>query len=207
MTRNSSRRWLGGLLLAACLVAPQARAQAGRMPEAYSVAEFNSMLGQGAVMRVFRDGARAMIDISGAQVAGGALAFHTRAYYDLELHRVYTLNMNRSESACSVGNFSGDWGDPFEMSAAILDDLAAQNAQLTGTETVNGFATKVITAGAAGQRQAKVWVDPASGLIIKAQFGAIIAIDVKQLSLARPPAQLLVLPPTCAAAPPPHPPS
>jgi hypothetical protein len=200
MPRHFPIRGFGPLLLAACLAAPGAGALAAEMPQAYSVAEFNAMLGQGMTMKVIRDGSKAMVDLSGAQLPGGALSTHVRTYYDLEQHRAYTLDLIRPLSGCSVEAFSGDWGDPFEMSAVILDELTKQDPRQTGNETVNGFATRVMEAGAPGPQHAKVWVDTASGLVIKAQAGAQTVIDVKQLSLAKPPAAILVPPSACATA-------
>ncbi len=57
----------------------------------------------------------------------------------------------------------------------------------------------MLETGAAGPTLARVWVDTASGLIIKAQSGALIMLDVKQLSIAKPPAGILDLPASCAA--------
>ncbi len=73
--------WFGSLILAACLAAPQARAQTVRVPNAYALSEVNSITGQTMVMRIIRDGPKAMVEIGGAQLAGGALSSHTRTYY------------------------------------------------------------------------------------------------------------------------------
>ena len=72
-----------------------------------------------------------------------------------------------------------------------------------GTETVNGFVTKVMESGAAGPGHKKVWLDTTSGLIIKAEIGAKMIIEVRQLSLTKPATSLFAVPAACAAAPPP----
>jgi hypothetical protein len=81
----------------------------------------------------------------------------------------------------AAGGFSGVWGDPFEISAGLLKELAPEKRRKTGFETVNGFATKIMET--AGSEKTKVWLDTASGLVIRAQVGSQTVIEIKQLSL------------------------
>jgi len=169
-------------------------------PVAYSAIVVNSMMGPGVTMAVHRDGSRAVVE----QSAPGEQAFHLRTYYDLEKHHSFTWDIHAAAAACSAGNFSGDWGDPFEMSAGMIQDLAKENLQPAGSETVNGFATKVL-ASAAGPHQVKVWLDGDRALVVKAQMGGQTFLELKELTVAKPPESLFTLPAACRAAPVPPP--
>jgi hypothetical protein len=87
-----------------------------------------------------------------------------------------------------------------------MDDL--KSAKQTGTETLNGFATKVyeMTAGAT---TAKAWIDAKTGLMVKLQMtqGADTKtmIEAQKLTIGAPSAAVFALPAICTAAPGPPP--
>jgi hypothetical protein len=87
-----------------------------------------------------------------------------------------------------------------------MDDL--KSAKQTGTEMLNGFATKVyeMTAGAT---TAKAWIDAKTGLMVKLQMtqGADTRtmIEAQKLMIGAPPAAVFALPAICTAAPEPPP--
>ncbi len=195
--------WFGSLALLASLTAPGAHAQYAKPLEAYSLTEVNAMMGPAMTMKIDRDGAQVVVESTLAPPSGGkpAPASHTRTFYDLQKHKNYTLDLDNAAAVCSRGDFSGDWGDPFEMSAGLMKELAPQNPRQTGSETVNGFATKVMET-AAGPEKAKVWMDKASGLVIKAQVGSQTVVEIKRLSLAKPAASLFAVPAKCGGGPP-----
>lgn len=87
---------------------------------------------------------------------------HIRTYCDIKAGKSYTLDMTKTAADCSAGTFTGDWGDPFTMSA----DLTRQITKSTATETVNGLATRVFEAG-----PSKAWVETKYGLIAKMVIG------------------------------------
>jgi hypothetical protein len=194
-----------GSMLFLSLIVPGAQAQSPKPPEAYSVTEVNAMMGPSMTMKIDRDGARVVVESTIAPQPGAApsASSHTRTYYDLQNHKNYTLSLSDAAAVCSRGDFSGDWGDPFEASAGLMKELAPQHPRQTGSETVNGFATKVMET-AAGPDHTKVWVDTASGLVVKAQSGSQTVLEIKQLSLAKPPAAGFAVPAKCNAGPPTH---
>jgi hypothetical protein len=185
------------------LVAPWALAQTPKPPPAYSLTEVNAMMGPSMTMKIDRDGPLIIVESTIATPAGAAPApgSHTRTYYDLQNHKNYTVDLDNAAAVCSRGDISGDWGDPFEVYAGLMKELGPQNPKQTGSETVNGFATKVIET-AAGPEHAKAWVDTVSGLLVKLQTGAQTVLEVKKLTVAKPPAALFTLPAKCGAAPP-----
>jgi len=187
------------LVLLASLIA--SGAQPVRTPKAYSVTEVTSMFGAIMTLKIDRDGDKAVVDETVPSRTAGSADIHTHTYYDIKNHRSYSVDLNFAKPNCSTGTFDDNWFDPFEMSATLMRDF--ENAQQVGTETVNGIATKVMESGAAGSGHKKVWLDLTSGLIIKAESGTETIIEVKQVSLAKPPDSLFAVPEACAAAPPP----
>jgi hypothetical protein len=186
----------------ASLIASGAAAQPAKAPRAYSVTEVNAMFGPTMTLKIDRDGDKAVVDETVPSRSAGSPGIHTHSYYDIKNHQSNSVDLNFAKENCSHGTFDDNWFDPFDMSATLLGSF--ENAQQVGTETVNGFATKVMESGAAGPGHKKVWLDTTSGLIIKAEIGAKTIIEVKEVSLAKPPASLFVVPAACAASPPPH---
>ena len=187
---------LAVVIVAGVIVSPKLLAQYMKAPDAYTVTENNMMSGPGSTTTVYRDGSKALMEITNAQ--GG----HTRTLYDLQAGTSMSWSAENATAGCSTGTFSGDWGDPFASSADMTKDLAKPEVKMTGTETINGFATKVyeITGPTAAQ-SAKAWVDNKYGLVIKANVGAMgTMVEVKTLSVGKPAASVFVLPPACAKA-------
>jgi hypothetical protein len=169
-----------------------------QQPTAYTVTVVNSMFGPPVTQTIYRNGSKAVIDTNTAAVAGGGAAMHVRSLYDLNAHTNESWDLTDSSGGCSSGTFSGDWGDPF----ASQGDLST--AKMTGTETVNGFSTKVYEADAPGVK-AKAWIDAKTGMTVKmqmAQTGSELKtmLEVKMLTVGTPPAAMFVVPASCTAA-------
>ena len=145
--------WGGGWLGRA------ARGAALEQPTAYTVTVVNSMMGSPMTQTIYRNGSKAAIDTD-TPAANGSPATHAcgRCIYDLTEHTdcVVEPGGQRRGRGCGTGTFSGDWGDPF---AGLVD---VSTGKLTGTDTVNGFATKVYSVAADGAT-AKVWVEATNG--------------------------------------------
>ena len=159
------------------------------------------MFGTPVTMQVYRDGSKALID----NLHDGK---HTRSLYDLQAHTNYTWDPASLSVGCSSANFSGDWGDPFASSD--INQLTRSATKAPGSETVNGFATKVVEAvDPKSNIKIKVWQDVKTGLVIKADMtppggsAATTIIETKQFSPAKPAASLFTLPEPCAKAGPP----
>ena len=107
----------------------------------------------------YRNGSKAVIDTN-MPAANGSPASQTRSLYDLSAGKNESWSLPDSSAGCSTGTFSGDWGDPFK---GLVD---VSTGTMTGTETLNGFATKVYSVNADGAT-AKVWVEAKTGLIVR----------------------------------------
>ena len=127
---------------------------------------------------------------------------HTRAYYDLKAGLSYTLDLVDPTTPCGPSNYSGEWGDPFSMSADLIAQMAKFHPRDAGAATVNGFATKVSVA-TTPDGEGKVWVEPKTGLIVKwvmtpSSGPPRTMIEVTSFSLTPPSPAALALPTKCA---------
>ena len=174
-----------------------------QQPTAYTVTVVNSMMGPQITQTIYRNGSKAAIDTD-MPAANGNPASHVRSLYDLTAHTDVSWNVADSSGGCGTGTFSGDWGDPF---AGLVD---VTQGKMTGTETVNGFSTKVYEVNADGAT-AKVWVEAKTGLPVRVdvtQAGKTSTItQVTKFTVGAPTASVFVLPAVCTAAAGPPPPS
>ena len=202
MKNRHLQLWLAFVVVAGMIAVPQMRAQFAKAPETYSITEVNAMLANGGMMHIYRDGSEALTDVVISTGGGSTPTSHTRTLYDMQAHTTYSWTVGDALGNCTNGTYTGDWGDSFAASATMTADLAQPGVKQTGTETLNGFATKVYEiTGKTPQESGKAWVDTKYGLVIKAQFGGTMTlVEVKQLSLEKPAASLFALPAGCKTA-------
>jgi hypothetical protein len=187
--------------LAASIAASSAAAASA--PTQYSIVETASLFMAGQIIKIYRDGDRAMMEQFAPKQSNGARVPHTRTYYDLKAGRSYTLDLDNPQTPCISSAVAGDWGDPFASSAEMSAELAKQKPADGGEDTVNGVKTKVLIA-TAPQGSATLWVEPRTGLVMKWQAaepnGAPrTVIEVTQFVLGAPPAATFALPAACGA--------
>ncbi len=193
-------------VLALSLLVPLLRAQYAPAPDAYSLTGVNSMMGPPVNVTIWRDGSRAVLESTAAKI-------HTMSLYDLRAHSVLTWMPDNPAAPCTTGAFSGDWGDPFALSAEVTNQAAAQHARQVGSEPVNGIEAKVMEAASPDGSSAKAWIESKYGLVLKLvmtpKAGAPLTIvEVKSFSPGKPPAAVFTPPASCAGvASPPAPPS
>jgi|HubBroStandDraft_1064217.scaffolds.fasta_scaffold33503_2 hypothetical protein len=205
MTIRHCGLWLALGLLSVGGAAPL-RAQYAPAPDVYTVKEISAMMGgPGETMIVYRDGSKAVIDITPpAGAAAGTIP--VRSVYDLTAQTNISWDPTASAPTCGAGRFSGDWGDPFAGSASMVSDLTKQGAKKVGTEMVNGFSTDVYElVDPASKATYKAWIDTKYGLMIKLQTGDQVLQEITQLTLAPPPAALFTVPASCGNVAPPAP--
>ena len=195
-----SKRVLGLCVTAVALIAFFAAASLGGQtsapPTTYSVVEINSMLGVAVTMHIYRDGSRAVIDDESGDT-------RVRAVYDLNAHKNVSWDLNKPSGGCANSTITGDWGDPFNT-ADLLASLDKENPKQTGTETINGFATRVLATDGSGpgKVKARVWVDQKYGFIVKAQMEQggerKTLIEIKSATFAPPPSGVFKIPAMCS---------
>lgn len=152
--------------LLAGVVPSAASAQLAAAPTRFRVTETLFLVTPGQVLKIGRDGPRAIIEQILPPTADSPAGVRTRAYYDLKAQQSYTLDLASPATPCGPSHFTGDWGDPFAMSADLLGQMAKAHPTPAGAATVNGMATQVSVA-TTPDGQARVWVEPKTGLIVK----------------------------------------
>lgn len=200
MSKNDGALSVAGIVFLGMAAATGLLAQYAAAPASYSATVVNGMLGGPIAMQIYRDGSKAVIDHP---------AQHSRSLYDLQAHTNYSWDLQHPENGCSAGNFSGDWGDPFDTSD--VDELLKSATGPPTSETVDGFAAKAIEATDPKSKiKVRVWRESKYGLVVKADMtppgGATSTIvEVKQFSAMKPAAGLFVLPAGCGKPAPPTP--
>jgi hypothetical protein len=175
-------------------------AQTAAAPTAYTVTVTNSIFGPGERLKIYRLGAKVLVDQVSEASAADPKAAHIRGLFDLETHRNLSWSWPDSSAGCSSGTFSGDWGDPF----GNVDALAGQATRQVGTETLHGYVARIMEASDQGNT-IRAWVDSKTGLVLKAQLSQQGAaprtiLEVVTASFAPPPASVFAVPAVCAAA-------
>jgi hypothetical protein len=194
-----------GLATAALLAgfAPSVpRAQPAAAPTRFSVTETLFLVVPGQILKVGREGQSAIIEQTIPPRADNPTGVHSRAYYDLKAGLSHTLDLIDPATPCGPSNFTGDWGDPFAMSADLIAQMAKFHPTDAGAATVNGIGTEVSVA-ATPDGQGKVWVEPKTGLIVKwvmtpPNSPPRTMIEVTSFSLTPPSPAALALPTKCA---------
>jgi hypothetical protein len=176
-------------------------------PTAYTVTQGIAGESAGSTYTVYRNGAKALTDSYHPALPDGTPAHHTLTFYDLAAGTSHSWDPSIKPPSCSVGTFTGDWGDPFESTKELTDSIAKGDLKPAGAETLNGIPTKVYTGVSQGMNL-KAWLDQKDGLVIRAAFGAPGAamttmVDISKVSLAPPPASLFAMPAYCASVKPP----
>jgi hypothetical protein len=171
-------------------------------PTTYTITEAGGSPDGPTTITIYRNGDKAVQTIDHPARAGSP-AHRTLTLYDLKAGASYSWDPASTPPACSAGTFSGDWGDPFAGTAELNGGIAKGDFKLTGSETMNGFATKVYE-HADAQSRVKAWLDEKDSLVIKVMLGPPSGdmqamVDIRKVSLAAPPASVFVLPAACAA--------
>jgi hypothetical protein len=192
--------------LSLVFAASQARAQAAS-PTTYSITEgVGGGAASGTSMTIYRSGNK-VLTLMNQPAQGDTPASRTMTLYDLQAHTTLSWDAAAHPPACGAGTFSGDWGDPFGMSAEITSGVAKGELKLVGNEMTAGVSTEVYAGGNA-QSTTRAWFDKKDGLVMRAVVrtpGAppMVLVDVRKVSFDAPPPAMFVPPPACAGVKPP----
>lgn len=180
------------------------QAQYAPAPDTYSVTQANSMMGPAMIQRTWRDGSKAVIEITTPSAQPGGKPTLMRTVYDLAAHTNVTWDPSIPDPQCGGGKFGGDWGDPFASSAQLNAEIS-KTAQPAGTETIHGISAKVFNADLGPDGKARVWLEPKYGLIMKAELAAPntasrVILETQSVSFAKPAPSMFAVPAACSAA-------
>jgi hypothetical protein len=153
------------------------------------------MVGDPGTMTTYRNGDKVvMVAVRPAQTS--------MSLYDLKTGVSYSWDPKASPIECSAGRFSGDFGDPFAMTAEVTGGIAKGDLKPAGTDTVAGISTAVYEQNSA-QEDIKVWFDKKDNLVMRVMATAPgtppnAMVDIQKVSFAAPDARLFTLPSACA---------
>lgn len=191
-----SKGLLGLATLAASLLfAAAADAQYAPAPTSYTVV---SEAG-GETLHIYRDGNKAMVDMSMPKSADQPVAIHTRTLIDISAHQDVTWDLNDPKAPCGKGS-SPDWNDPFAQYDQFMQSASGQPKKI-GQEKVNELDTTVFdipSKEAAG----KMWRDDKYGMVVKFTAAPpgqkpMTMVEVKELKLGKPDASVFAVPARC----------
>jgi len=178
-------------------------------PQTYSYVQdpAASILGR-AIVKVARDGPREAIDQILPVGPGRAKEFHNHLLYDFQAHKIYMQIVSDPSVPCSVMTYTSpavpEEFDVITRSAGAdsLKDVLA-HATLVRKESVNGVPARVMEVNARNMKET-LWVADPGGFPVKVVLlppngVATTMLEVKQLSLERPPASAFVPPSGCQA--------
>ncbi len=195
------------LLCLSVVAAPLlARAQSAA-PTSYAITENVVGGGPGASTTIYRSGSMVLME-SNLPAQGATPATRTRTLYNLKAGTNVSWDPNAKPAACGgAGTFSGDWGDPFGMTADVTSGIAKGELKPAGTETVAGVSTQVYS-GTSGGSAVKAWLDAKDGLVIRATANmpngsSMNVADITKVQIGPQPASLFALPAACAGVKPP----
>jgi len=188
------------------IIAVLSLAHAQTPPTAYTITQALQG-GEDGTMTIYRNGSQVVFEYRHAAKPDGTPASHSLSFYDLTAGVSHTWDPSINPPSCSVGKFSGDWGDPFASTAELTAAIAKGDLKPAGPETIGGIPTKVY-AGVTQGTNLKVWLDEKDGLVIRLAFGAPGAamqnmVDIRSVTFAPPPAAILTMPAYCASVKPP----
>ena len=192
-------------LVSLCLLASSALLSAQTAPPTvYTITQAGGS--PGATTTIYRNGLKALM-VMDLPAQGATPASITHDLIDIAAGTNYTWNPADSRVGCSVGTFSGDWGDPFAGTAELQGDIAKGDLKPAGSETVNGIATEVY-AGTTQGANVKAWIDRKDGLVIRVQISTpgtavMTMVDVTKVSFITPAPSVFALPAACAGVKPP----
>jgi hypothetical protein len=180
--------------------------QAQTTPTAYSITQ--PIVGSdGATTTIYRSGSQVVMEYIHSKIPNGAPGHRTLGFFDLNAGVSHTWDPAITPPSCSVGRFSGDWGDPFAMTGEVTDSIKKGELKPAGNETLHGIPTKIY-AGVTQGTDVKAWLDEKDALLIRLTAGTpggptTTMIDISKVSMASPPASLFVMPAYCAGVKPP----
>jgi hypothetical protein len=190
------------------LLAPmQLAAQAPGLPPTYSFVEINSMIAPNMTVKVYRDGAREILLQTRPVSADSPKGYNGGLYYDFKEHFLFVWDASDGTPNCGRQAYADSTApslfDVVSGSAEMLKEAAPVMKKPGVADAVNGIpATAWSVADTAHGGSTRIWVADKTGYLLKListpKDGAPIPfLEVKSLSMAKPPASAFTVPPTC----------
>ena len=195
-------------LIALGLLAPvRLTAQAPALPSAYSFVEVNSMIAPDMTIKAYRDGSREILLQTRPVSPGSPKGYNGGLYYDFQAHFLYVWDATDGTPNCGRQDYPDATApamfDVVSGSAEMMKDAAPEMKKPGVPEAVNGMparAWNIVDTAHGGST--KIWLADKTGYLLKLIAtpkgeAATNVLEVKSLSLTKPPASVFTVPPTC----------
>ena len=154
------------VLVCFCAVACAPLLNAQTPPSAYVITQ--SVGTTGGTSIIYRSGSKVLVDFTQPAQAGTP-ASRSLSLYDLTAGTSTTWDPTASPIQCSAGTFSGDWGDPFAMTADSHQGHCQRRHQTRGHRDYQRYRNPDLYRHFTAGNGIKVWLDQKHGLVIRAQ--------------------------------------
>jgi hypothetical protein len=189
--------------IAPALFSATVKAQAPVEPAGYTLTVHEQIDGPRAVTTTYRRGSKVLVDKTArlGEIEDNSQRAHIRTLFDLETKQSISWDPVDLSVPCERSDFTADdWEDPF----AGADALADPEMRHAGKATIHGFATTILESTDDRILAIREWVDPRTGLILKAELfspemGKTKPLsEVTDASLTAPPASTFEVPARCS---------
>jgi len=159
--------------------------------------------GAPTLLRVYRVGTREIADAMLAPQAGKTQGVHVRRWFNLQEHKVYTLDM--ISKSCSWMRYTPALMpvnyDPMAMPSFTAADLKRLNQPDTPRESVNGMPARILELTSEAGKS-KFWLSEQGNYPLKVQMMGpdgkpMVVVEVKELHFDKTADALLNAPATC----------
>lgn len=187
--------------------------QPATSPKAYTLVQAFSLKPSGPpdTTTVYRDG-----NLIASMQSDGKRTSYARI--DLAAKTGFTWEADDPDGSCTGDHFPKEWASkgnlPFEPFGGTSEYLMkavneGDGARKSGVETIHGFAVTVFESAPNPNGRMKVWQDPLSGMVWKAEFAPgedprmHVIFEVKEFTIGKPAAAKFTLPAGCLKPAPP----
>lgn len=159
------------------------------------------------VVKITRDGSKEVVDQIMPAGPGHEKEYHSHRVYDFQAHKLYLKILSDPAMACGVEDYK-DAAAPPELDfvsgadAFLKEIIGDGQTKQTGTDNVNGIPVNVLQVTSPTTGKGAIWVAQNGGFPVKvaaidADGKAQTLVEVKQFSLAKPPASTFAIPDGC----------
>jgi Malectin domain len=181
-------------------------AQSAAAPQAYSFTMTNAMFGPPVTIKIYRDGARELVDRL-LPAGPGITPSHYLQLYDFQAGTAFQWDLLDAQMPCSksttTDKATDSMVDPISGVAEWMANIDSSKSKPAGNEVVNGVATRVLeVVDPASKISAKLWQAEKGNYVIKYVMTppggpTRVLVEIKMLSFDKPPASTFAMPAKC----------
>lgn len=209
--RATSTRCLPVFLLFGGLLSPIPSQAQPPAPQTYSIIENSRMImdaflmdNQTAEVKVSRNSAREVVEVTAPSPQGKPNAVHVRYLYDFQTHKVYIDNV--SHKSCNWMHYTSDDApasyDPLSPAMAVqLQEASSHGGKNVGKESIAGIPSLIKEFSSPENGTSRIWIAEKEGFALKIEMIAegkpITMLEVNRINFDKPTDDLFTPPVNC----------